>query len=187
MPDTSLENKDVAPKGQGQRKLDLKDKGSKHQESNDKESKDRGTKIGKIDLNTFQSFLLKRLGKEDRAVLVPPLTEVDAGVTDIGDGKVLIVAEDPIFAVPRQAWEMFGWYTVHIEASDIAVMGAKPRYMTYSLLMPPETMDEGGFQGHCRFLSQGHLRPGYGHSGRPPHRLLSGLFIPNHRRDNGQC
>jgi hypothetical protein len=82
MPDTSLENKDVAPKGQGQRKLDLKDKGSKHQESIDKESKDRGPKIGKIDLNTFQSFLLKRLGKEDRAVLVPSLTVVDAGVID---------------------------------------------------------------------------------------------------------
>jgi hydrogenase maturation factor len=36
---------------------------------------------------------------------------------------------------------MFGWYTVHIGASDVAVMGVPPRYMTYSLLMPPETED----------------------------------------------
>jgi hydrogenase maturation factor len=52
---------------------------------------------------------------------------------------VLIIAEDPIFSIPKQPLEMFGWYTVHIGASDIAVMGVKPRYMTYSLLMPPET------------------------------------------------
>jgi len=37
--------------------------------------------------------------------------------------------------------EMFGWFTVHIGASDVAVMGVKPRYLTYSLLMPPDTSD----------------------------------------------
>jgi hydrogenase expression/formation protein HypE len=99
-------------------------------------------KIGKIDLDTFTSFLLRRLGKEDKTVLVPPQTGVDAAVIDIGDDKVLIIAEDPIFAVPGQPWEMFGWYTVHIGASDVAVMGVLPRYMTYSLLMPPKTKDE---------------------------------------------
>lgn len=99
-------------------------------------------KIGKIDLETFTSFLLLRLGKKDDTVLVPPQTGVDAAIIDIGDGKVLIIAEDPILAIPKQPWEMFGWYTVHIGASDIAVMGVKPRYMTYSLLMPPETKEE---------------------------------------------
>jgi hydrogenase expression/formation protein HypE len=99
-------------------------------------------KIGKIDPDTFTSFLLLRLGKKDNTVLVPPQTGVDAAIIDIGDGKVLIIAEDPILAIPKQPWEMFGWYTVHIGASDIAVMGVKPRYMTYSLLMPPETKDE---------------------------------------------
>jgi hypothetical protein len=43
--------------------------------------------------------------------------------------------------VPGQPLEMFGWYTVHIGASDVAVMGVPPRYMTYTLLMPPETKD----------------------------------------------
>lgn len=99
-------------------------------------------KIGKIDLDTFTSFLLKRLGKPDDTVLVPPMTGVDASVIDIGGGQVLIVAEDPILAIPGQPWEMFGWYTVHIGASDVAVMGVRPRYMTYSLLMPPQTGDE---------------------------------------------
>jgi hydrogenase expression/formation protein HypE len=99
-------------------------------------------KIGKIDLETFTTFLLPRLGKTDDTVIVPPKTGVDAGVIDIGNDRVLIIAEDPIFAIPQQPLEMFGWYTVHIGASDVAVMGVKPRYMTYSLLMPPETKDE---------------------------------------------
>jgi len=99
-------------------------------------------KIGKIDLDAFTSFLLPRLGKKDDSVIVPPRTGIDAAVIDIGHDRVLIIAEDPIFAIPNQPLEMFGWYTVHIGASDVAVMGVKPRYMTYSLLMPPETNEE---------------------------------------------
>jgi hydrogenase expression/formation protein HypE len=102
----------------------------------------RQAKIGKIDLDTFTSFLLPRLGKSDETVIVPPKTGVDAAVIDIGNDRVLIIAEDPIFAIPQQPLEMFGWYTVHIGASDVAVMGVKPRYMTYSLLMPPETKED---------------------------------------------
>jgi hydrogenase maturation factor len=98
-------------------------------------------KIGKIDHKLFSEFLLHRLGKTDPSVIVPPRTGIDAGVVDIGNGNVLIIAEDPIFAVPKQPLDMFGWYTVHIGASDIAVMGVKPQYMTYSLLLPPETSD----------------------------------------------
>ena len=35
-------------------------------------------KIGKIDLDTFTSFLLPRLGKKDESVIVPPRTGIDA-------------------------------------------------------------------------------------------------------------
>ena len=96
-------------------------------------------KIGKIDQETFHRYLAGRLGKKDTTVIVPPLAGVDAGVVDAGGGRVLIVAEDPIFTMPGLPLEMFGRFTVHIGASDVAVMGVKPRYMTYSLLMPPES------------------------------------------------
>jgi hydrogenase maturation factor len=99
-------------------------------------------KIGKIDFDTFSKYLLQRLGHKDDSVVVPPLTGVDAGVIDIGHDQVLIIAEDPIFTIPGLPLEMFGWYTVHIGASDVAVMGVKPRYMTYTLLMPPETPEK---------------------------------------------
>lgn len=96
-------------------------------------------KIGKIDDATFRALILRRLGKKDPTVLVPPKAGVDAGVVDLGGGKVLVIAEDPIFTMPRLPLETFGWFTVHIGASDVAVMGVKPRYMTYTLLLPPET------------------------------------------------
>jgi hydrogenase maturation factor len=96
-------------------------------------------KIGKIDDATFRALILRRLGKKDATVLVPPKAGVDAGVVDLGGGKVLIVAEDPIFTMPRLSLETFGWFAVHIGASDVAVMGVRPRYMTYTLLLPPET------------------------------------------------
>jgi hydrogenase maturation factor len=99
-------------------------------------------KIGKIDQELFSRFLLHRLGKSDPTVIVPPKTGIDAGVIDIGDGKVLVVAEDPVFAVPGISNEMFGWFAMHICACDVAVMGVKPRYATYSLLLPPGFPDE---------------------------------------------
>jgi hypothetical protein len=51
-------------------------------------------KIGKIDEETFTTFLLSRLGKRDDTVIVPPKTGVDAAVIDIGNDRVLVIAED---------------------------------------------------------------------------------------------
>ncbi len=96
-------------------------------------------KIGKIDEQDFRSLIMGKFGRRDPSVIVPPRTGVDAGVVDLGRGRVLVVAEDPIFTMPRLPLEMFGRFTVHIGASDVAVMGLKPRYMTYSLLLPPDT------------------------------------------------
>ena len=99
-------------------------------------------KIGKIDESDFRDLIMGKFGRRDPTVLVPPRTGVDAAVIDLGGGRVLVVAEDPIFTMPRLSLETFGRFTVHIGASDVAVMGVKPRYMTYSLLLPPETARE---------------------------------------------
>lgn len=98
-------------------------------------------KIGKIDLRTFEQFLLQRLGKPDSRLIVPPLTGVDAAVIKVNADQVLILAEDPIFPMPGKGYEDFGYYTVHIGASDVAVMGVKPEFISYTLLMPPNTKD----------------------------------------------
>ncbi|MDH7508915.1 MAG: thiamine-phosphate synthase family protein [Methanomassiliicoccales archaeon] len=99
----------------------------------------KGAKVGKIAPEEFESIIVGRFGAVDNTVIIPPKAGVDAGVIDLGNNLVLVVAEDPIFSIPSLPLEMFGWYTVHIGASDVAVMGVKPRYMCYTLLVPPGT------------------------------------------------
>ncbi len=53
----------------------------------------------------------------------------------------MVVAEDPTFGMPV-IMPYFGWAIVHICASDVAVLGVKPRYMTICLMFPPETTEE---------------------------------------------
>jgi hydrogenase maturation factor len=101
-------------------------------------------KVGKIDLEAFETFLLRRLGRAHESVLVGPRTGVDAAVIEVG-GECLVIAEDPIFPAVGLPLETFGWFTMHIGASDVAVMGVPPEFATYSLLMPPGTPD-GDFE-----------------------------------------
>lgn len=85
----------------------------------------------------------------------PALMQV---LSRLGNGKVLIVAEDPIFPAPALSYRTFGWLTTHIGASDVAVTRVSPQFVTYSLLMPPGTPDEAfreiatGVHEACRDL-----------------------------------
>jgi hydrogenase maturation factor len=65
-------------------------------------------RIGKIDKDTFDRFILRRLGRKDATVIVPSRTGIDAGVIDAGRGKVLVIAEDPIFTMPKLPQTRYG-------------------------------------------------------------------------------
>jgi hydrogenase maturation factor len=55
----------------------------------------------------------------------------DAAVIDIG-AKYLVAKTDPITFTE----ERIGWYAVHINANDIATLGAKPRWFLATVLLP---------------------------------------------------
>lgn len=95
-------------------------------------------KIGKIDKEIFNQVIFPNLGKFDKKVLIKPMHGVDAGVIEIDEEKVMVVACDPTFGMPV-IMPFFGWAIVHICASDVAVLGVKPEYMTISLLLPSGT------------------------------------------------
>lgn len=92
--------------------------------------------IGKISPEIFDEIVYPRLGRRDPAVLVPPQHGVDVGVVDIGGGQVMAVTCDPVFVVPQYGWERSAWFAVHILASDAAVSGLAPRWMTIDLNLP---------------------------------------------------
>ncbi|MEX2721159.1 MAG: AIR synthase family protein [Candidatus Wukongarchaeota archaeon] len=99
-------------------------------------------KVGKLAPAVFEEVIFPFCGAEDENVLVPPRHGVDAGVIDLGDGRIMVVAEDPTFGVPSWGWKQFGWGIVHICAGDVACLGIKPKYMTICLLLPPGTERE---------------------------------------------
>jgi hydrogenase maturation factor len=85
---------------------------------------------GKLPSRHLQK-LLASLPRRDPRVIVGPQLGEDAAVLDLGD-RCLVVTTDPItFATDR-----IGWYAVHINANDVAVMGARPRWFFVVLLLP---------------------------------------------------
>jgi hydrogenase maturation factor len=93
---------------------------------------------GKLPPDVLEKYVLSRIGVRDPAVLVGPGIGEDAAVIDIGGDRVLVVHVDPITG----AVELLGWLAVHIACNDIAVRGAKPRWLLPVLYFPERTSEE---------------------------------------------
>lgn len=97
--------------------------------------------VGKLSPARTAQLLAGSFGAESKRLIVGPGPGLDAAVLDMGDGRVMAVAEDPIFPAPGLPLEIMGQFTVHIGASDVAVTGVKPEFMTYTLLLPPTCLE----------------------------------------------
>ncbi len=75
--------------------------------------------------------LLQRFAPDDLRLVVGPQMGVDAAVIDMGD-IYLVAKTDPI----TFATDAIGWYVVNVNANDIAVMGATPRWFMATVLLP---------------------------------------------------
>lgn len=92
-------------------------------------------KVGKLPMDLLQSLLERYRGYDERLVVGPQVGE-DAAVLDMGE-HYLVVKSDPI----TFATEEIGWYAVHVNANDIATMGARPRWLLLTLLLPENQTD----------------------------------------------
>ena len=98
--------------------------------------------IGKLP-NQLLSQLLARIGCRDPRVMVGPGVGQDAAVIDMGP-RLLVAKSDPI----TFASDLIGWYAVHINANDVACMGARPAWFLATVLLPPgasQSLAEGIF------------------------------------------
>jgi hydrogenase expression/formation protein HypE len=109
-----------------------------------------GLPVGKLPVDLLRSFLA-RVPARDPRVLVGPGIGEDAAVIQNGD-RSLVVSTDPI----TLAGERIGRYAVHVNANDVAVMGARPAWFFVVLLLPesattPELVDAilADVQGAC--------------------------------------
>jgi len=86
--------------------------------------------VGKLDMRHLES-LLSSVETVDPRVVVGPRVGEDAAVIDFGD-KYLVAKTDPITFTA----ERIGWYAVNINANDVAVMGAEPKWFLATVLLP---------------------------------------------------
>ena len=88
---------------------------------------------GKLPLELLTQ-LLGRIDIKDPRVVLGPRPGEDAALIDFGD-SYLVTKTDPI----TFATDLIGWYLVQVNANDLAVMGATPRWLMVTLLLPEGT------------------------------------------------
>jgi hydrogenase maturation factor len=86
--------------------------------------------VGKLPADHLQKLLAKYAPLDDRVVVGPRVGE-DAAVLDMGD-RYLVATTDPI----TFATDEVGWYALHVNANDLAVRGARPRWFLATVLLP---------------------------------------------------
>ncbi|MBI1745079.1 MAG: hydrogenase expression/formation protein [Acidobacteria bacterium] len=104
--------------------------------------------VGKLPASELVG-LLRQLRTGDPRLKIGPAVGEDAAVIDMGN-RYLIAKTDPI----TLAAERIGWYAVHINANDIAVMGGEPRWFLATLLLPEGKTDRRLVQRIARDLSR---------------------------------
>jgi hydrogenase maturation factor len=92
--------------------------------------------VGKLPPDTLKKMLSK-IDINDPRVVVGPRVGEDAAILDMGD-RYLVATTDPITFTE----ERLGWYGVNINANDVAVKGAEPRWFTATLLLPEGKAEE---------------------------------------------
>jgi hydrogenase maturation factor len=93
--------------------------------------------VGKLRAEALQALFDKHPPRDPRVVVGPRVGE-DAAVLDFGD-RYLVATTDPI----TFAGADLGWYALQVNANDVAVRGARPRWFLATLLLPEgKTTDE---------------------------------------------
>jgi len=89
--------------------------------------------VGKLAPQLLGRLLGPHASTDPRVIVGPRIGE-DAAVLDMGE-RYLVATADPITFATDEA----GWYALHVNANDLAVRGARPRWFLATVLLP-----EGG-------------------------------------------
>ena len=96
---------------------------------------------GKFPSDLLDEFF-GHLHHDDKHFLIKPGIGEDTAAIDMSSQDTLVVTSDPITFVTDQ----IGYYTVLINANDIATSGATPQWLMTTLLFPPGATPSAIFQ-----------------------------------------
>ena len=91
--------------------------------------------LGKLKIDLLQQILPQQ--HHDARVIVGPKIGEDAAVIDFGE-TYLVAKTDPI----TFATDEIGWYLVCVNSNDIATMGAVPKWLLTTVLLPENRTTE---------------------------------------------
>ena len=92
--------------------------------------------LGKLKIEFLQQLLPQPQSVDPRIIVGPQVGE-DAAVIDFGE-SYLVVKSDPI----TFATDEMGWYLVCVNSNDIATMGAVPKWLLVTILLPEDSTTE---------------------------------------------
>jgi hydrogenase maturation factor len=107
-----------------------------------------GLPVGKLRAEALQA-LLEKAPVRDPRVLVGPRIGEDAAVIDMGD-RYLVATTDPITFTSDEA----AWHALQVNANDLAVRGARPRWFLATLLLPENRTTEASVEALFRQLGE---------------------------------
>ena len=93
-------------------------------------------KAGKLPQDLLAA-LLARLPDDPRVLLGPGIGR-DAAAIDLGNGRVLVAKADPV----TFATDQIGRYAVHVNANDVACLGARPAWFMATVFLPENASEE---------------------------------------------
>ncbi len=94
-------------------------------------------KEGKPPREILENIVYRHLSFRDPDLVIGPAIGEDAGIVRLSDG-FLVSHSNPITVASRFA----GWLSVHVACNDVAVRGAKPRWLLTTILLSPGTREE---------------------------------------------
>jgi hydrogenase maturation factor len=86
--------------------------------------------VGKLPIDNLEG-ILKKVPLFDPRVILGPGIGLDCAVIDLKD-RLLVFKSDPITFASQE----IGWYSVQVNANDVATTGATPRWMLVTALFP---------------------------------------------------
>ena len=92
---------------------------------------------GKLPLDILERMLKRYSLASSKGLLIGPKIGEDCAIIDL-NGSCIAISTDPI----TLASDLIGYYSVIINANDIAVTGIKPRWFTVSILIPERDANE---------------------------------------------
>ncbi|MBI4590871.1 MAG: hydrogenase expression/formation protein [Candidatus Rokubacteria bacterium] len=100
----------------------------------------RNLPVGKLRAEFLQALFDKYAPLDERVVIGPKIGE-DAAVIEMGD-RYLVATTDPI----TFATDEIGWYALQVNANDLAVRGARPRWFLATLLLPEQATTDSSVE-----------------------------------------